>query len=301
MRFASVRLDGATEPGVLDDGEIVLIGDLFADLVALVESGPEGLKAAERAKGETGRRRLPAGTADLAPPIGRFKRDVLCTGWNYWDHFEEGRGRRDGQEVDRPTAPTFFTKAPNAIIGPNDPISWDGRCSKKWDYEAELALVVGPAGRSIPAGRAHEHIFGYCIANDISQRDIQRRHGGQWMRGKSPDATTPLGPLLVTQDEIGDLGAMWVECELNGEVMQSALVAQMAFDLPTLIAELSFGMTLNAGDVLLTGTPAGVGNGRTPQVFLKPGDVVVTRATGLGELRNTVTERDLYGDAEIVL
>lgn len=238
--------------------------------------------------------------AELGPPINRFRRDVLCTGWNYWDHFEEGRGRRDGQEVERPTAPTFFTKAPNAIIGPNDPISWDGRCSRKWDYEAELALVIGKTGRSIPASRARDHIFGYCLANDVSQRDIQRRHGGQWMRGKSADETTPLGPMLVTPDELGDLDQLRIECELNGEVMQSALVAQMAFDIPTLIAELSFGMTLNAGDVVLTGTPAGVGNGRTPQVFLKPGDAVVTRGTGLGELRNTVTELDLYGDAEIV-
>jgi 2-keto-4-pentenoate hydratase/2-oxohepta-3-ene-1,7-dioic acid hydratase in catechol pathway len=279
----------------------VLLGDLFPDLTALIEAGPEGLSAASRAITEKGRSRVPVEGADLAPPVGRFRRDVLCTGWNYWDHFEEGRGRRDGQEVERPSAPAFFTKAPGAIIGPNDPIAWDGRCSRKWDYEAELALVIGTAGRSIPAGRAMAHIFGFCLANDISQRDIQRRHGGQWMRGKSPDATTPLGPLLVTADEIGDLGSVRIECVLNGEVMQSALVAQMAFDIPTLIAELSFGMTLNAGDVLLTGTPAGVGNARTPPVFLKPGDEVVTRATGLGELRNVVTERDLYGDAEIVL
>lgn len=301
MRFASVRNGNTTEPGVVDNDEIVMIGDLFGDLTGLVESGPEGLAAAKQAQGDAKRRRQPLASADLAAPINRFKRDVLCTGWNYWDHFEEGKGRRDGQEVDRPSAPTFFTKSPNAIIGPTDPIAWDDRCSKKWDYEAELALVIGKTGRSIPGGNAHDHIFGFCLANDISQRDIQRRHGGQWMRGKSPDETTPLGPFLVTADEIEDLASIRIECELNGEVMQSALVAQMAFDIPTLIAELSFGMTLNAGDVLLTGTPAGVGNARTPQVFLKPGDNVVTRGTGLGELRNIVFERDLYGAAEIVL
>jgi 2-keto-4-pentenoate hydratase/2-oxohepta-3-ene-1,7-dioic acid hydratase in catechol pathway len=293
-------VDGEATPGVVDGEEIVLLDGLFEDLTALIQAGPEGLDAAAKAVTEKGRARV-ARSAELASPISRFNRDVLCTGWNYWDHFEEGRGRRDGQEVERPAAPTFFTKAPDAIIGPTDPISWDGRCSKKWDYEAELCLVIGKTGRSIPAARAQEHIFGYCLANDISQRDIQRRHGGQWMRGKSPDATTPLGPVLVTPDEIDDLGALRLECELNGEVMQSGLVAQMAFDIPTLIAELSFGMTLNAGDVLLTGTPAGVGNARTPQVFLQPGDTVVTRATGLGEMRNVVTEVDLYGEAEIVL
>ncbi|MDF0597669.1 fumarylacetoacetate hydrolase family protein [Psychromarinibacter halotolerans] len=301
MRFASVRTAGAVVPGVVDGEDIVLIGDLFADLTALIEAGADGLGAASAAVSKAGRTRVPVNGADLAPPITRFKRDVLCTGWNYWDHFEEGKGRRDGQEVDRPTAPTFFTKSPNAIIGPDDPIAWDPRCSKKWDYECELALVIGTPGRSIPAHRAHAHIFGYCLANDISQRDIQRRHGGQWMRGKSPDDSTPLGPFLVTPDEIDDLGSVRIECELNGEVMQSAVTAQMAFDIPTLIAELSFGMTLNAGDVVLTGTPAGVGNARTPQVFLQAGDVVVTRGTGLGEMRNIVTEQDLYGAAEIAL
>lgn len=301
MRLAHLRSDSTNQPGVLDGDELVLLGDLFADVTAIVEAGSAGLDRVKAALGEGDRPRVSAAHAALAPPINRFKRDVLCTGWNYWDHFEEGKGRRDGQEVERPTAPTFFTKAPGAIIGPNDPISWDDRCSKKWDYEAELAIVIGKPGRSIPPGKAMEHIFGFCLANDISQRDIQRRHGGQWMHGKSPDATTPIGPFLVTSDEVGDLSSIRIECELNGEVMQSALVAQMAFDIPTIIAELSFGMTLNAGDLILTGTPAGVGNARTPQVFLKPGDEVVTRASGLGELRNVVTEVDLYGDAEIVL
>lgn len=301
MRFSTVRTGSGLEPGVLNGEEIVLMGDIFSDVVAIIEAGTEGLEAAARAVGEARRNRVPLEAADLGPPVTRFNRDVLCTGWNYWDHFEEGRGRRDGQEVERPTAPTFFTKAPNAIIGPNDPISWDGRCSKKWDYEAELAIVIGKPGRSIPPHRANEHIFGYCLANDISQRDIQRRHGGQWMRGKSPDQTTPLGPFLITPNEIEDIGAVRIECELNGEVMQSAVVAQMAFDIPTILSELSFGMTLNAGDIVLTGTPAGVGNARTPQVFLKPGDLVVTRGTGLGEMRGTVTEVDLYGEAEIVL
>ncbi len=301
MRFVSVRKDGKATPGAIDGSEIVLIGDLFDDLTALVETGEDGLKRVAKALQEEGRERVPLEDAELGPPINRFKRDILCTGWNYWDHFDENKGRRDGQEVERPTAPTYFTKAPNAVIGPHDDIAWDERCSKKWDYEAELALVIGKAGRSIPASKAKDHIFGFCLANDVSQRDIQRRHGGQWMRGKSPDNTTPLGPFLVTADEVGDYDDMRIECELNGDVMQSALIKQMAFDIPTLIAELSFGMTLNSGDVILTGTPAGVGNARTPQVWLKPGDVVVTRATGLGELRNIVKETDLYGEADIVL
>lgn len=300
MKFASVRVDGAVVPGVVADGEIVLLGNQFADLSALVAAGAEGLAAARSATSSADARRVPLEGADLAPPITRFNRDVLCTGWNYWDHFEEGRGRRDGQEVDRPTAPTFFTKSPGAIIGPADDIACDPNLSKKWDYEAEVAFVIGAPGRSIPTTRAVDHIFGFCLANDISTRDLQRRHGGQWMKGKSPDNTTPLGPLLVTPDEI-DLPELRIECHLNGEVMQSALVKQMAFSIPEIIAELSYGMTLNSGDVVLTGTPAGVGNGRTPQVFLKPGDEVVTKGTGLGELRNRLAQQDLAGDSDVKL
>lgn len=300
MKFASVRTENGPKPGILHESEIVLFDDLFDDLTALVEVGQEGLDAVKHLVDDAKRTRVAMDAVELDSPIRRFKRDVLCTGWNYWDHFDENKGRRDGQEVERPVAPTYFTKAPNAIIGPFDDIAYDARCSAKWDYEAELALVIGTAGRSIPSRKAHDHIFGYCLANDISQRDIQRRHGGQWMRGKSPDETTPLGPLLVTPDEL-DVDNIRIECHLNGECMQSATVAQMAFDIGHLIAELSFGMTLNSGDVMLTGTPAGVGNARTPQVWLKPGDEVITRGTGLGELKNTVVERDLYGDADIVL
>ncbi len=300
MKFASILHGGAVKPATLSEGEFVLLDDLFADLRALVEAGRDGLARALSAVSEAGRLRLPAQGPALAPPIGRFTRDVLCTGWNYWDHFEEGRGRRDGQEVERPKAPTFFTKSPNAIIGPADDIAYDARISAKWDYEAELAFVIGTAGRSIPKAQAMDHIFGFCLANDVSQRDLQRRHGGQWMRGKSADHGTPLGPWLVTPDEL-DLPNLRIECQLNGEVMQSAVVAQMAFSLEEIIAELSFGMTLEAGEVVLTGTPAGVGNARTPQVFLKPGDEVVTTGTGLGALRNRVVEADLFGLSDVVL
>src|SRR6202043_442704 len=151
---------------------------------------------------------------------------------------------------ERPGAPAFFTKSPDVVIGPADPIAFDLRISRKWDYEAELVVVIGKAGRSIPANRAMDHIFGFCLADDISQRDLQRRHGGQWLKGKSIDATMPIGPYLVTADEI-DPTQIRLQCRLNGEVMQDALVSQMAFAIPELIAEVSFGMTLNAGDLVI--------------------------------------------------
>jgi 2-keto-4-pentenoate hydratase/2-oxohepta-3-ene-1,7-dioic acid hydratase in catechol pathway len=224
----------------------------------------------------------------LRPPLRRFRRDILCTGWNYWDHFEESKGKREGQDVDRPEHPTFFTKGPDVVIGPYDDIAWDPDISARWDYEAEVALVIGKTGRNIPVSEGLDHVWGYTLANDVSQRDLQRAHGGQWLKGKSIDNTMPLGPWIVTAGELGDPQDIHLQCLVNGEVRQDASTRQMAFDVATLISELSFGMTLRPGDLVLTGTPAGVGNAREPQVFLQEGDVVITRADKIGELRNKV-------------
>ena len=240
-----------------------------------------------------GAARVPLADVVLRAPLRRFRRDVLCTGWNYWDHFEESRGKREGQDVDRPEHPTFFTKGPDVVIGPYDEIAYDPVISAKWDYEAELALVIGKAGRSIAVEDALDHVWGYTLANDVSQRDLQRQHGGQWLKGKSIDQTMPLGPWIVTADELGDPQDVRLQCLLNGEVMQDASTKQMAYDVATLISELSFGMTLRPGDLLLTGTPAGIGNAREPQVFLREGDEVVTRSDKLGELRNVLVRKDL--------
>lgn len=145
-----------------------------------------------------------------------------------------------------------------------------------------------------------EHVWGYCLANDISQRDLQRRHGGQWLKGKSIDATMPLGPWLVPADEI-DPTDVHLECIVNGTTLQSASTRLMAFSIPELIAELSFGMTIRPGDVLLTGTPSGVGNAREPQIFLHEGDEVIVRGRGLGELRNRMASVDLRGASGVRL
>src|SRR5690606_17817160 len=149
------------------------------------------------------------------------------TGWNYWDHFEESRGKREGQDVDAPKAPTFFTKAPNSIIGPYDDIAFDPHISAKWDYEAEVAIVIGKRCRSVSQAEALDYVFGYCLCNDISQRDLQRRHGGQWLKGKSIDHTTPLGPYLVTGDEL-NVPEIELTLTLNGQTMQRAKLKQMA-------------------------------------------------------------------------
>ncbi|VVD78323.1 5-carboxymethyl-2-hydroxymuconate isomerase [Pandoraea iniqua] len=298
MAFATLLHKNQQRIAIRQDDAWVLLPVAMGDMVALIEGGASALAQAREYVTAAQAERVPVSDAHLLAPITRFRRDVLCTGWNYWDHFEEGKGKRDGQDVPKPTAPTFFTKGPDTVLGPYDDIAYDATVSAKWDYEAEMVVVIGKTGRSIPVERAMEHVWGYCLANDISQRDLQRRHGGQWLKGKSIDASMPLGPWLVPADEI-DPARVHLECVVNGTVLQSASTAQMAFSIPELIAELSFGMTLRAGDVLLTGTPSGVGNAREPQIFLHEGDDVIVRGSGLGELRNRLVKANLRGESGV--
>ncbi|MFY1702746.1 fumarylacetoacetate hydrolase family protein [Micromonospora sp. WMMA1923] len=291
MRLGRMLLDGQWRTVSVrpDEQEVVVLPADLGSVDDLVRGGPPALAAAQAAQSTAPVRRLDP--ALLGAPLTRFNRDILCTGWNYWAHYEESAGRREGQDpAERPRHPTFFTKGPDTVVGPYDDIRYDARVSDRWDYEAEVALVIGRVGRSIPAERALEHVFGYLVANDVSQRDLQRAHGGQWLKGKSIDDTMPLGPWVTTADEIGDPAALRIRCLVNDEVRQDAVTGQMAFSVAQLIAELSWGMTLRPGDVLLTGTPAGIGNARDPQVFLAPGDVVTTEVDRLGTLHNRVVQ-----------
>ncbi|WPN52030.1 fumarylacetoacetate hydrolase family protein [Pseudomonas sp. P9_2] len=293
MKLGTIQIDGRVRVAcLLNEHGGTLVPAYYGDLVDIIAGGQTILEMVRSSAlvGEAEQFNLT--DVKVLAPIQRFSRDVLCTGWNYWDHFYESEGKREGQDVPKPDAPTFFTKAPTVTISPDDDVALDARLSQKWDYEAEIVVVIGKTGRSIPKERAHEHIFGYCLANDISQRDLQRRHGGQWFRGKSLDATMPLGPWITLRDDIA-INDVGIEFELNGKLMQKAKVSDMAFPIEELIAELSLGLTLYAGDILLTGTPSGIGNARTPPVFLKAGDRIVTRANGLGELRNTLRATDL--------
>ncbi|MGJ7498086.1 fumarylacetoacetate hydrolase family protein [Variovorax sp. RT4R15] len=292
LRLGTVSLRGAERAACLDDeGRVRLLPLELGDVLDIVSRGSEFVQEL-KVHAANSIDVVALEDVKVLSPLRRFRRDVLCTGWNYWDHFYESEGKREGQDVPKPTAPTFFSKAPATAIAPCDPIAFDGELSAKWDYEAEVVVVIGRRGRSIPMAKAMEHVWGYCLANDVSQRDLQRRHGGQWLKGKSIDATMPLGPWIVHRDDVA-LDALALECELNGKIMQSATVNDMAFPIPELIAELSSGMTIEAGDVLLTGTPSGIGNARVPPVYLAAGDRVIVRATGLGELDNTVTATDL--------
>lgn len=290
LKLAAIGFGGSGRLAFVEDESFRLLPQELVQIQDAIAAGGPALRAIAA---RTDLQRIAYEEALLCAPRTGTRRDILCAGWNYWDHFEEGKGRRDGQEVDRPEHPTFFTKGPDTMIGPFDPIAYDPAVSAKWDYEVEVAIIIGKDGRSISEADALDHVFGYCLANDISQRDLQRAHGGQWLKGKSIDGTMPFGP-YVTLAEGVDPSAIEIECVLNGTVVQSASTKLMAFPIATLIAELSFGMTLRAGDVLLTGTPAGVGNARTPQLFLKEGDEVVCRSPLLGELRNRLTKLDLH-------
>jgi 2,4-diketo-3-deoxy-L-fuconate hydrolase len=290
LKFATVRHRGEARLSVVDQDGFAILPREIGDLVDLIVDGERGL---DRVTQSLPNCEVIAPTeVEVLAPLQRFRRDILCTGLNYSDHFEEGIGLRGDYEVDRPEHPTFFTKGPDTVIGPYDDICFDPSLSQRWDYEAEIALVIGIAGRSIPESEAMSHVWGFTLANDITQRDVQRAHGGQWLKGKSIDNTMPIGPWMVTRDEI-DLDNVQLECRLNGETMQSASLSQMEFKVPRLLAELSWGMTLRPGDVLLTGTPSGVGHARVPQVYLSAGDELVVSATGMGELRNVIAEGSL--------
>jgi 2,4-diketo-3-deoxy-L-fuconate hydrolase len=298
MKFACVDYEGKARTACVSSDMLILLPAVFGDVLDIIEGGPDALAVAARLSADKAALSVDLATAQLLSPVRRFRRDVLCTGWNYWDHFEEGHGRREGQDVPRPKAPTFFGKSPFTVVGPRTDIVCDSAVSSQWDYEAELAIVIGRQGRDIPANKAWEYVWGYCLANDVSARDLQRRHGGQWLKGKSIDGTMPLGPWITTADSF-DPQNIRLQCLINGEIRQDASTRQMAFPIPTLIEELSFGMTLFPGDVLLTGTPSGVGNARTPQVFLGAGDQMIVRGEGLGELNNmvaTVSGETTHGD-----
>ncbi|MFI5706366.1 fumarylacetoacetate hydrolase family protein [Kribbella sp. NPDC051620] len=294
MKLATVVVDGHERLAAVEEDDTFAVLPARSPTLDDLVRGAAGIDAIHRDLVHA--QRLPRSAARLIAPLQRFNRDILCTGWNYWDHFEESKGKREGQDPpERPKHPTFFTKGPGTVIGPTDDIAYDPAISSKWDYEAEVALVIGKTGRSIPEERAWEHVFGLCVANDVSQRDLQRRHGGQWLKGKSIDATMPLGPWITTVGEIDDPYDLTVRCVVNGTVLQDASTRQVAFRFERIIAELSWGMTLRAGDVILTGTPSGIGNARDPQVFLQAGDEIVSEVSGLGALRNRMAGLDLSG------
>ncbi len=222
----------------------------------------------------------------LKAPIPRTSKNVFCVGWNYLEHFQEGATTlQDGREI--PKWPVFFSKAPTAINGPYDVIPYDAAVSTQLDWEVELGVILGTGGKNISEADAMKHVFGYTVINDVTWRDIQRRHGGQWDKGKSLDGTCPMGPCIVTADSL-DHTNLKVSCRINGVTKQDSNTKHLFFKVPRLIHDLSLGQTLEAGDVISTGTPEGVGFARTPPEWLKQDDLLETEVEGIGVMRNPI-------------
>jgi len=259
----------ATMLDIIEGGEATLA--LLRDIAAAPKTSPISLNAIL-----------------LKAPIPRPRKNVFCVGWNYLEHFTEGATTlQDGREI--PKWPVFFSKAPTAVNGPYDVIPYDANISTQLDWEVELAVVLGKLGKNISEADAMSHIFGYTIANDITWRDVQRRHGGQWDKGKSLDGTCPLGPCIVTADEI-EPNNLEIECRVSGVTKQQSNTKHLFFKIPRLIHDLSLGQTLEAGDIILTGTPEGVGFARTPPEWMQPGDLLETMIAGIGVMRNPIGE-----------
>ncbi len=278
VTFAQSESDSHSRPGVVTSANSVI--DLtplgYSSLLEVIEAGGAGLdKVAAYVRGQTG---TPLVQVRLKAPIPK-PRKLICVGLNYRDHAEE-----TGQEI--PQVPTIFNKFATAVIAAGEPIILP-KVSTSPDYEAEFAFVIGKGGRHVPAESWADHIFGYTIVNDVSARDYQRATS-QWLMGKTFDTFAPIGPWIVTKDEIANPHALDIRMVINGEVLQDSNTKNLIFKIPELVAYLSSVFTLEPGDIVSTGTPSGVGAARKPPRWLRAGDDVRVLIPAIGELRNPV-------------
>jgi 2-keto-4-pentenoate hydratase/2-oxohepta-3-ene-1,7-dioic acid hydratase in catechol pathway len=301
MKLASFKIDNNMRIGLVSKGKMVDLNETYSlmentnfpsDMISLLESGDEGLdkikkveKYLEKCREKRKNTHQYALTYDfnkvkILPPIPRLRKNIICLGLNYIDHAIETNSPV-------PSNPIFFTKSPTSINGMNDSIVLP-KFSTKIDYEVELAFVFGRKGRNIKEEEAYDYIAGYTTLIDVTARDLQKKHL-QWFKGKSLDTFAPIGPFLVTRDEIADPHNLDIVMKINGKIMQKSNTRNLIFNIPTLISAISLDMTVEAGDIVATGTPAGVGYTRKPPLFLKPGDVLEASIEGIGTLRNIVT------------
>ena len=284
MKFATLRIGAETRVAIVEDNRPVRLLDEEARDVTALLARP-GLMAS--AGSDTG---VPS-HAKLMAPILRPRRNIFCVGKNYSDHAAEfsRSGFDSAGSASNPESPIIFSKVPECVIGDGEPITFDPNVSEAIDYEGELAVIIGKAGRHIARDSAMDHVWGYTLVNDVTARDVQGRMK-QWHVSKSFDTFCPMGPWAVTADEV-DLSDTILRTWVNGDLRQSANTRNLIFDVPTIIEVLSAGMTLYPGDVIATGTPAGVGIGFTPARYLADGDTVAIEVEGLGRLTNPVRTR----------
>ena len=291
MRFATLDINGKqTVAAISADGKQYcpankLVPGFDGDLADFIARTPSVASLASQSLAWT-----PIAALRVLAPIPLPKRNVFCVGKNYHAHAKEfAQSGFDSSAATGELAPPYpvvFTKAPSSVVGPNDDVLAFADLTEQLDYEAELGVIIGKGGRGISKEDALSHVWGYTIINDVTARDLQQKHR-QWFIGKSLDTFCPMGPWIVTADEV-ESGNLAVRCWINDELRQDANTSDLIFDIPTVIATLSAGMTLLPGDVIATGTPAGVGIGFKPPKFLKSGDVMKIAIEGLGELVNRV-------------
>ncbi len=283
MRLATLKTPAGPHPAVL-------IGDHYIDLPATdasfpnsvreILARPELLAAAKTAVGRSDAVRLPAAEVQLHAPV-HDPQKIVCVGLNYRDHAIES-----GMAI--PKEPVLFSKFASALVGHGENIVAP-KSSTKVDYEAELVIVIGKRGRHVPEAAGYDHVAGYAVGHDVSARDWQlEKDGKQWMVGKTFDTFAPIGPVLVTRDEVPDVHKLGIRLRLNGKTMQESNTEQMIFSVPQVVAYISGIVTLEPGDLIFTGTPPGIGHALKPPVYLKPGDVAEVEIDGLGTLRNQV-------------
>ncbi|MCC7017273.1 MAG: fumarylacetoacetate hydrolase family protein [Rhodospirillales bacterium] len=295
MRLVTFAQGKTSSIGVLDEKgdrivDLARAAGAAADMTAFVALGKKGLALARAALRNPPKKAVvPLEKARLLAPFPRPRRNIFCVGLNYRDHVREFQksGFDASGKSNAPEYPIFFTKMTTAVCGPGAVIPAHRDPTNSVDYEVELTVVIGPGGRDIKKADAFKHVYGYTIVNDVTSR-IQQKQYGQWFLGKSLDGFCPMGPWLVTADEIEDVTRLRLNTRVNGELRQDNVVGDLIFDIPTLIETLSAGRTLEPGDLIATGTPTGVGIGFKPPKFLKKGDVVTLTIDKLGTLENKI-------------
>jgi len=288
------RLGALVGASVVDlvDAAAKAATEIPAGMLELIEAGDEALATARSMLADepvAAANAVPLDSVTLLSPIPRPRKNVFCVGRNYAEHIAES-ARARGEAAEIPEHVMFFTKPPTAVIGDGAAIEHDAAVSDRLDYEVELVLVIGRGGRDIPIESALSHVWGYTVGNDVSARDLQSAHG-QWFKGKALDTTCPLGPCIVPAADLPDPHDLAITLTVNGEMRQDARTSMMIFDIPRILHELSAGLTLEPGDLVMTGTPSGIGSRMSPPHWLRPGDEIVAEIEGIGVLHNHVAER----------
>ncbi len=283
MKLVTYEHQGQRSIAGVVGGELVDLSPVAPDMLGLIELASTGMEQALELC-QSASERLSLQSVNLLAPIPLPRRNVFCLGLNYAEHADE-HYKTTGHQPELPEYPIIFTKATTAVNGPYNDIPYDPSVSSEYDWEAELAVIIGNPGKNISLEDAMEHVFGYTIINDVSARDLQRRHI-QYFKGKSLDGACPMGPWIVTKDELVDPHNLRITSLVNGVVKQDSNTRQMIFNVAQTIQQLSLGMTLLPGDIIATGTPSGVGFARQPPEFLGAGDEVICRIEAIGEIRN---------------